>query len=96
MSVKKAFHESLTQIHPLVVFWLGLLTGAIAVGLLFFYRAMDNADYESAILRLNTTRVAPTSTYTTQPMVAPTSTTSLKSIGDPTGGFVSIGDPTGG
>ena len=92
MAVNKVSIGNLSQIHPLVVFWLGLLTGAILVGLLFFYRAMNNADYESAILRLKSTRVAPTSTYLTEPTVYPTydaySTydTSLTSIGDPTGG----------
>lgn len=36
-------------LHPFVIFWLGVLTGAIIVGLAFFYRVMAPQDYQSAI-----------------------------------------------
>ena len=42
---------SLNNMHPLVLFWLGLLTGAIVVGLVFFYRVLTPADYQDASLR---------------------------------------------
>lgn len=40
-------------VHPIVIFWLGLLTGAIVVALVFMYGAMVPADYESALYRFN-------------------------------------------
>ncbi len=43
--------SSLSTVHPMVIFWLGLLTGAVIVGLLFFYKAMVPADYESSLFR---------------------------------------------
>jgi hypothetical protein len=43
--------SSLSTVHPMVVFWLGLLTGAVIVSLLFFYKAMVPADYESSLFR---------------------------------------------
>ncbi len=39
------------QLHPMVIFWLGILTGALVVGLIFFYRAMSPYQYSSDILR---------------------------------------------
>lgn len=100
MTVKKQSFAHFYDVHPLVVFWLGLLTGAIIVGLMFFYRMMDAAEYQSALLRstrLKTT-ISPTSTYT----VSPTYTSigdpagGYNYIGDPAGGYVNIGDPAGG
>lgn len=43
--------NSISTVHPMVIFWLGLLTGAVIVGLLFFYKAMVPADYESSLFR---------------------------------------------
>ena len=43
--------SSLSNVHPMVVFWLGLLTGAVLVGLVFFYKALEPADYESSLFR---------------------------------------------
>lgn len=102
MSVKKASFTHFYQIHPLVIFWLGLLTGALVVGLMFFYRVMNAADYESALLRSTKlkTYTSPTSTYTLDTYTAPTYSTSYPtgttSIGEPPGGYVSIGEPVGG
>lgn len=39
------------EAHPMVIFWLGLLTGAIIVGLAFFYRMLSPGDFESSLLR---------------------------------------------
>lgn len=41
--------SDLSKVHPMVLFWLGLLTGAILVGLLFFYKMLSPVDYQSAI-----------------------------------------------
>lgn len=38
-------------VHPMLVFWMGLLTGAILVALIFFYRLLVPGDYESYLLR---------------------------------------------
>lgn len=35
----------------MVIFWLGVLTGAIVVGLVFFYRLLSPVDLESSLLR---------------------------------------------
>ncbi|MBI4235222.1 hypothetical protein HY604_02895 [Candidatus Peregrinibacteria bacterium] len=42
---------SMAQVHPMVVFWLGLLTGAVIVSLIFLYRILVPVDFESSILR---------------------------------------------
>lgn len=39
------------EAHPMVIFWLGVLTGAIVVGLVFFYRILSPVDFESSLLR---------------------------------------------
>ncbi len=41
--------HSYANVHPMVVFWIGLLTGAIIVGLSFFYRTLVPADYNSSL-----------------------------------------------
>jgi len=58
--------------HPFILFWLGLLTGALIVGLLFSYKAMSPMnpdDYESSLFRFPSVRYIPITT----------------SIGDPSG-----------
>lgn len=39
------------SLHPLVIFWIGVLTGALAIGLVFFYRTLTPVDYESAAVK---------------------------------------------
>lgn len=39
------------QAHPLVIFWIGLLAGALIVGLIFFFKAVEMREYESNVLR---------------------------------------------
>lgn len=94
--MKNSFAETM-QVHPMIVFWLGLLTGALAVGLLFFYRTMNPANFQSALLRSTTldtrsttltspTYTSPTATYT-EPTTSlyPTPTGSLQAYPTPTG-----------
>jgi len=45
------------NIHPFVLFWLGVLTGAMIVGLAFFYGMWQSQDAENAVLKLNTTKI---------------------------------------
>lgn len=75
------------SIHPVVIFWLGLLTGALIVGLVFFYRFLTPAEYESSLFRVP--KIYYDYSYDK----------SLNNIGD-SGGYlsrpgVSIGDPGG-
>jgi hypothetical protein len=72
------------SLHPLAIFWIGVLTGALIVGLAFFYRTLSAVDYESAILRYQYS----TPTYQQSLGIAPSISTS------PTGSL-SIGTPDG-
>lgn len=47
--------------HPFLMFWVGLLTGAVVVGFLFLSGVLHGQDYQSAILKTQTikTLVAP-------------------------------------
>ncbi len=83
--------KSLAPVHPLVTFWLGLLTGAVIVGLIFSYKALNPADYESFLLRYPSYG----SFYKTTDLYD----SGTRSIGTPPGGYVnpySIGTPPGG
>lgn len=46
-----ALQKSFSNFHPLVLFWIGVLTGALAIGLVFFYKTLIPADYESASVK---------------------------------------------
>lgn len=46
---------TLSQLHPFVVFWIGVLTGALVVGFVFLYKALNENDYKNALLNLKTT-----------------------------------------
>lgn len=46
--------KSYANSHPMAVFWLGLLAGVLIVGLCFFYRTLDPADYNTAIIKNST------------------------------------------
>lgn len=50
--MKTAVH-SYPNVHPMVVFWIGLLTGAVIVGLAFFYRTLVPADYNSSLFKFS-------------------------------------------
>ncbi|MEK7673013.1 MAG: hypothetical protein AAB373_03945 [Patescibacteria group bacterium] len=45
------------QAHPMVIFWLGILTGAVAVALIFFNKNMSPSDYSSAVLKTKPAQV---------------------------------------
>ncbi len=52
-------HGHGSHTHPMVVFWLGVLTGAVVIGLIFFYGALRATDYQSAVLKLQKVFTAP-------------------------------------
>ena len=43
-----------TKIHPMIIFWLGVLTGALVVGLIFSYNAINSRDNKASILMPST------------------------------------------
>ncbi len=69
------------EAHPMVIFWLGLLTGAIVVGLVFFYRMLSPADFESSLLRYYYSPYKYSTLDTTTSIESP----SIYSIGTPPG-----------
>jgi|APSaa5957512622_1039677.scaffolds.fasta_scaffold312803_1 hypothetical protein len=82
--------KKMMQTHPMVIFWLGVLTGVVALALMSFYSAMnaDPVDYQTSMFR-----------YFYNPYSS-LDTTTLNGYGDPTylngGGTTSINGPTGG
>ena len=52
--------------HPVIIFWLGVLTGALAVGFLFLSGVLHSQDYQSAILKLKATQ--PVQTQVSNPI----------------------------
>lgn len=50
--------SSLNTVHPLVLFWAGVLTGAIVVGLIFLYKTLTPDDYQTYVLRGYTQPIA--------------------------------------
>ncbi|MEK7544693.1 MAG: hypothetical protein AAB551_01030 [Patescibacteria group bacterium] len=72
-----------SKLNPFILFWLGILTGAVVVGLIFAYR-MQSLELQTSVM--NRAITAPTSTTRIQnKTVAPltTETTSLKSSPTP-------------
>jgi hypothetical protein len=62
--------------HPMVIFWLGMLTGALVVGFIFLYQMVNTEYYQTAIIRNNLLKNVTTTTKTvTNP------TTSLQGVG---------------
>jgi len=68
--------DSFDHLHPFVIFWIGVLSGALFIGFTFFYGIVRNTDYQTSVLRyLNTysttistaTQAIPTTTITTMP-----------------------------
>ena len=71
-----------SKMHPMVIFWLGVLTGSIAVGLVFFYRVLPAVQLQDSFY---------------QPYEYSKDLKGMeKGIIDPTGGKNGIIDPTGG
>ncbi len=89
------------SVHPMLVFWMGLLTGAVLVALIFFYRLLAPGDYESYLLRsyysplrYNTTTSLDSSTTTLDPYATTTTTTDSTRLLNPDS-YVSSGTPVG-
>ena len=46
---------TLSHVNPMVVFWLGVLTGALIVGFIFLYNVLNSSDYNNSLLKFSTT-----------------------------------------
>ncbi|MCX6735076.1 MAG: hypothetical protein NTZ25_04195 [Candidatus Peregrinibacteria bacterium] len=87
--MKKSVKKNV-KLQPKLIFLLGVLTGAIVVGLVFFYSSMSPNQYESAVLQStrSTLQLSPTRTTTTTTTVltSPTvNTYSYSALPTPTG-----------
>lgn len=88
--------KGVASLHPVVLFWIGVLTGALAIGLVFFYRTLTPVDYESATVKYQYS--VPKSKSTPKYQQKAGSTKSSKgsaNIGTPDGNKVGIGTPDG-
>lgn len=39
------------SLHPVVIFWLGVLTGALLIGLIFTYKTVDSENMTSSFIK---------------------------------------------
>ncbi|MBT4917629.1 hypothetical protein HN709_01865 [Candidatus Peregrinibacteria bacterium] len=79
--------KKMNGIHPIVIFWIGVLTGAVLVSLVFGYKMMDAVDYQDRVIRATPSVAAPQ---------APDYVPVMKSYGIDRAAAVSIGLPPGG
>jgi len=68
--------------HQVVVFWLGVLTGALVVGFTFFYGMLRMQQYQTAIYRANLVSPNYSTTLTKTTLTAPTTTTTAVPLVD--------------
>ncbi len=40
-----------SNVHPMVIFWVGVLTGALVVGFVFLYQSLNDDSYKAALLK---------------------------------------------
>ena len=64
----------LKSLNPMVIFWLGVLTGALVVGLTFLYKSFDAKDGGAALFRSTSYSAPAYSSYAPaySPMAVPT------------------------
>lgn len=67
-----------TCYHPMLMFWMGVLTGAVLVALTFLYR-LYGLDTQTAVYRYTAPLTTTTTSWTQNvaKMVSPTSTVSI-------------------
>lgn len=41
------------NIHPMIIFWLGVITGALIMGIIFLERVVNLLDYQSALYKFS-------------------------------------------
>lgn len=50
-AIHHSYAAKRSLMHPMVIFWVGVLTGSLLVGLVFLYKAVNGPDYKSAALQ---------------------------------------------
>ena len=68
--------QKISALNPFIIFWLGVLTGALLVGLLFLYK-VTGGDLQTSVLKTPAKQQYKSATVKTK---APTG---LKNTGDP-------------
>ncbi len=63
---------TLSQVNPMVVFWLGVLTGALVVGFIFLYNVLNSTDYNNALLKYSSPTYTTSSTLLKGSLEMPT------------------------
>lgn len=76
--------QKISAFNPFIIFWLGVLTGALLIGLLFLYK-VTGGDLQTSVLRTTTQPINKTST---------SSTYSAPLYTQPLSGSVNAGDPS--
>lgn len=51
-----------SNVHPMVIFWVGVLTGALVVGFVFLYQTLNDDSYKAALLKYSSPTLKTTST----------------------------------
>lgn len=67
-------HRSLSNLHPLTIFWIGVLTGALVVALMFLYRTINSGDYKTSLLKVPTYKTTTTTGLSPTVELSPTAT----------------------
>ena len=44
-------NRGIYSVHPMIIFWLGVLTGALIVGLVFLQKGLPGSNYNNALIR---------------------------------------------
>ena len=63
-------NSSLSKVNPFILFWLGLLTGAIIVGLIFAYQ-MQSTQLQTTVIDGRTSLTQPTTVTRTTSLTVP-------------------------
>lgn len=91
--MKKSVQKNV-KLNPKFIFLVGVLTGAVSVGLVYFYSSISPSQYESAVLQsTRSIQLSPTRTNTlTSPTV---NTYSYSALPTPSGNLGALPTPTG-
>lgn len=90
-SVRNSVNKNI-KLHPMLLFWLGVLTGAVGIGLVFFYTSMNPNQFESAVLQ--STRSLQLSPTRATNLISPKVNT-YNALPSPTGNYTYLPSPTG-
>lgn len=63
---------SLSKVNPMIIFWIGVLTGALVVGFIFLYNVLNSNDYNNALLKYSSPTYTTSSTLLKGSVAMPT------------------------